>query len=484
MTTTVNLRKLLHRKAWESCTSAPAATAAGAFVVSDKYNAIAGSRAVYLASASSVWMYEGDQDAWQQLPASGAAGTFAAGSCGEMRALGAMGGVFTQTATAGSSTTITTNKTIVKSLVGRRIRVVAGAGVGYDSTIASNTLGTNAVLTVPVHTVAFDATTQYQIYSGSVWFLNAGTAAVGFSVYDFATNSWTARSVTGLPTAWGTTGQLISTLGAAGGFAVGTATAGAASTLVNGAKEWAVNMFANFQVRITAGTGVGQIRVIASNTANTLTASTPWTVVPDATSAYVLEGNIDCFYLFGNNAVTLYKFTVSTNTWATLAPTSARAAALGAGGSADWVDGVAGWDTETAVPHYLTTLYKQNGRYVYSFRGGASSLLDVYDIAANTWVSMVPYGGQQETFTTGSHSADMDGKVYLVKESTGRIFAFDIGAHDLLPLATNTTQVALGGVAVDGDKMFILPYSDGGTVILFAYFLRHSAADLVRMMVI
>lgn len=51
-------------------------------------------------------------------------------------------------------------------------------------------------------------------------------------------------------------------------------------------------------------------------------------------------------------------------------------------------------------------------------------------------------------------------------------------------MATNTTQVALGGAAVEGDKMFILPYVDGGTTILFGYMLRHSGADLVRMLVI
>lgn len=54
----------------------------------------------------------------------------------------------------------------------------------------------------------------------------------------------------------------------------------------------------------------------------------------------------------------------------------------------------------------------------------------------------------------------------------------------MVPLATNTTQVALGGTAVEGDKMFLLPYTDGGTVISFGYVLRHSGAELVRMLLI
>lgn len=484
MTTTVKLRKLLHRKAWENCTSSPAATTAGGFVVSDKHDITNGSRAFLMTSAAAVYLYEGSEDAWVTLPASGATGTFAAGSCGEYRGLGAMGGVFTQTATAGTTTTLTTNKTIVRGLAGCRVRVVAGTGVGYEGTVVSNTLSANAVVTVtPANGAAFDATTQYQIYSGSLWFMNAGTAAVGFSVYDVATNAWTARSVTGLPTAWGTTGQLISTMGGVKQFATGTATSATSTTLVNSAKAWAGSMWINYQVRITGGTGKGQIRVITASNGTTLTVGT-WTVTPDATSTYVIEGNDDAFYLLGNNAVTLYKFTVSSNTWATITPGAARAGNMAGGGTADWIDSSANWDNETQVAHYSTTLFKQNGRYIYSFRGGASSMLDVYDIAANTWISGVVYGNQMETFTAGSSSIDLNGNVFIAKEATGRVFSFEVDKNCLTPIATNTTQAALGGTAVEGDKMFVLPYTDGGTTILFGYMLRHSGAELVRMLVI
>lgn len=485
MAITVNLRKLLHRKAWESCTSSPVATASGAFIVSDKFDLINGARAFLVTNASSIYMYEGLEDGWAQLPNSGATGTFAAGACGEFRGMGAMGGSLTQTATAGSTTTITSNRTIVRSLEGQRIRVIAGAGVGYDGTVASNTLGANAVITVtPASGVTFDATTQYQVYSGSLWFFNAGTAAVGFSVYDLATNAWTARSVTGIPTAWGTDAQLVSTMGSANTFAAGTATAGASTTLTNSAKAWGTNMWANYQVRITAGTGKGQIRTIASNTGTVLTVSTAWTVTPDATSAYAIEGNDDYFYLLGNNAVTMYRYSASANAWTTLAPTAARAGAFAAGGTCGWIDSVEGWNNETLVPHYSTTLYKQNGRYFYCFRGGASSTLDAYDIAANTWVSGIAYGGQQETFTTGSSAKDIDGKIYLAKEATGRLFQFDVARNRIVGLGTCTMQTALGGTAVVGDKLFFLPFNEGGTELMFLYQLRHSGVDMARMLLI
>ena len=70
---------------------------------------------------------------------------------------------------------------------------------------------------------------------------------------------------------WSTDGRLISTPSHVA-YASGTATAGGASTLTNGAKTWTTNQWTNYQVRITGGTGSGQIRTIASNTG---TASPP-----------------------------------------------------------------------------------------------------------------------------------------------------------------------------------------------------------------
>ena len=477
MTTTVNLKKLLHPKRWENRTPCPAASTAGSFIVSDKYDLLNGSKAFYVQSAAVIYMYEGDEDSWIQLPASGLGGTFGAGACGEFRALGAMGGTFNQTVTAGGAASLTTNKTIVRNLAGMRIRTISGTGAGFDGTVVSNTIGANSVITTSGGSFAAD--TVFQLFSGSLWVATAAT--IGFGVYDRATNAWTARSVTGLP-AWGTDAQLVSTIGSAKEFATGTATAGGATTLTNGAKSWATNMWANYQLRIKSGTGAGQIRTIASNTGTVLTVSAAWTTNPDATSVYAIEGNSDFMYLLGNNAVTLYRYTVSTNTWATLSPTAARAGAMAAGASANWIDNVTGWDNEVAVPHTVgSTLLKQNGRYIYSFRGGATSTLDVYDIAANTWVSGLAYGNQQETFTTGSHSCDYDGNIYIQKEITGRFFKFDVDANNITSLSTNVTPQ---GAVLVGNRMFILPYTDGGTEIIFLYSVIHTSTILNRCLLI
>lgn len=493
MALTVNLRKMVHRKSAEYCAPNPAGnTVAGAFVVSDKSDMIPSHDiAYYVGGVNAIWNYNADHDAWLQLPNSGATGTFAAGACGEFRAISAPGGNITNTASAGTTTTFTTALTLTRDLAGYKVRVIAGAGVGYSGTIKGNTLGANAVVTVDVASgTAFGATTQFQIFAGSLWFFNSGTVAVGFSVYDRATNTWTARSVTGLPTAWGTDAQLVSTPGLSSnngqGFVNATAFAGGASTVSINGTNFLPNQFANFQVRIVSGTGAGQIRTISSNsagTSTTLTVSVAWTVVPDATSVIRIEGNDDHFYLLGNNAVAMYRFSISGNTWTTLAPTAARAGAPGAGMTADWIDGVTAtdWNDGSYGNHYLTTVVSQNGRYIYSFRGGASNVLDAYDIAANTWISGIAYGQQMEVFGAGSCSVDLDGYVYIQKDATGRYYRFDVAKNVLEPWVLNPLPQ---GAAVVGDKMFMTTYTDGGSKLNFLYALGQTRTELVRWVVI
>ena len=489
MPTTVNLRKMLHRKSAEYCTPIPAGnTVAGSFVVSDKSSLLPShDAAYYVGGVMSIWNYNADQDAWAQIPNSGIAGTFGAGACGEFRAISALGGNITQTATAGTTTTLTTNQPIIRDLVGCKLRAVGGTGIGYVGVVSKNTLGANAIITVsPANDVAFDSTTQFQVFGGSLWFFNAGSGAVGFSVYDRATNAWTAKSVTNLPTTWGTDGQLLSTPGmtsnGGNGFVNGTATSGTATTLTDAGKAWPVNGWANYQVRITAGTGKGQIRTITSNTATALTVAA-WTTTPDATSVYRIEGNDDVLYLFGNNAVTLYRYSISANTWSTLTPGAARSGAMGAGGTADWIDGVAAteWTDDSYGNHHSSGVIHQNGRYIYSFRGGATASLDIYDIAANTWVSGVTYGQQMETWSTGSCSVDLDGQIYIQKDVTGRIYKFDVAKNALDPFLLNPVPQ---GPAVAGDKMILTTYTDGGTTINFLYSLGHNRSELTRWLMV
>lgn len=66
----------------------------------------------------------------------------------------------------------------------------------------------------------------------------------------------------------------------------GKATAGAAATLTDSNKAWTANEFREYYVKITARTGTGQARKVASNTATALTVAPNWDTNPDATSVY------------------------------------------------------------------------------------------------------------------------------------------------------------------------------------------------------
>ena len=74
-----------------------------------------------------------------------------------------------------------------------------------------------------------------------------------------------------------------------------TATAGGAGTLTDatrvGPLAWTVDEFTGFLVTLTAGTGSGQTRIIASNTNDTLTTTAFWAISPDATSVYEIIGS-------------------------------------------------------------------------------------------------------------------------------------------------------------------------------------------------
>ena len=51
-------------------------------------------------------------------------------------------------------------------------------------------------------------------------------------------------------------------------------------------KAWTVNGYTNYAVKITGGTGSGQVRTIGSNTATQLTINNTWATLPDNTSTY------------------------------------------------------------------------------------------------------------------------------------------------------------------------------------------------------
>jgi hypothetical protein len=474
MPTTNGNRKILDLKRWEFCSPAPTTSAAGMLISSSRHSR---QQQLYLTGQNSALMYLPEEDGWVTLPSPGLAAALGAGASATAAgfSVGSSTAVFSLTATAGTTSTITTNQTLARDLRGYKIHIMAGPNNGSVLDIVSNTIGTNAVITVATQASAFSASTVYRLLTPT-WYVagNGSTAAASFRKYCWATNTWT--TLANMPASFGTDAKLVATPSIVDNsfrtFATGTATSATATTLVQTGKTWQASSWINSQVRITAGTGAGQVRTITANTADTLTVAT-WTTTPDATSQYAIEGNDNFLYLLGNNAVTMYRYDITANTWSTLSPVAARAAAPGAGMSAHWVHSASAsdWTNESLI---------LNGRYIYSFQGGASGALHRYDIPGNTWTT-ITYSPSSETFTTGTKYALHNERLYIQKEATGRWFAYDFVRSELFPWGT---MLYPQGTATVGDTAFDVIYEDGATDIFYVYLLLNSSTVLLRQMVI
>lgn len=477
MPTTQFNKKGLVLKRWEPLQSALGATVAGSCVAMAN---VIEQNALYINSNTTAWMYNPDEDGFVPLPSPALATTFGAGvaiTAGHF-SIGAATGLQFLSATSGTTSTIVTNQTLARDLRGYRIQIMAGPNAGLTLPIVSNTVTTNATITVATQASAFDSTTRFRLLTPVWYVVGASTLAAGsFRKYDFATNTWTTLAQANLPATISTDSTLTATPSFHGtayvSFATGTATSATGTTLVNSAKTWTVNQWANSQVRITAGTGAGQVRSITSNTGTTLTVPT-WTITPDATSQYSIEGNDDFIYYMGSGVVGLVRYSITSNTWTALTPTAARSGAPGAGMSGKWVYEVsdADWNNESAII---------NGRRIYSFRGAAGAVLDYYDIALNTWVSALTYSPQTEVFGAGTKYAYYGNYIYIQKDATLRWYRFSPVTQEMDGW---TTINNVTGAAVVGDTAYVYRYVDGSTVIPYVCFIFNTSTLHERQMII
>lgn len=269
---TNNTIPCLHRKEWQTMNPSLSNSVAGAFVTT--YAKERRDYAFYCLNATTHYLYSHNEDYWLQLPSGALAGTFGAGACGATDSWSN-----TYTATGGSTTTITTTTAVTSYLIGKKVRFTSGSNIGLEATVTGiivNPAGTNTIQFAALPNAVANGNT-FICTTGRVFVMNAGTIASGiFKSFDYMTGVWTTLSNTGLPASWGTDGRLVVTP-SDDVFATGTATAGAGTTITNATKTWTINQWTNYQIRITAGTGIGQVRTIASNTSTVITVSASWT---------------------------------------------------------------------------------------------------------------------------------------------------------------------------------------------------------------
>ncbi len=84
----------------------------------------------------------------------------------------------------------------------------------------------------------------------------------------------------------------------------GTATSGAATTITDTGKSWTVNALAGEEVAVYDGTGAGQYRTVASNTATAITVTVAWATNPASGSKYYVKDASEPPYV---SKVTMYE---------------------------------------------------------------------------------------------------------------------------------------------------------------------------------
>lgn len=480
-TETQNNLPLLHRKEWQTMTPAITATAGNMFVVND--NANVERFAFYMNSATVHYLYDHEQDDWIQVVSGAFSPALTAGACGCYSNWSP-----TYTATGGSTTTITValnTHNINGFVVGKYVEFLSGTaanlGLRREITAISTTgvAGSTITLTIATAPGAVAASDTFRINSGSFFIFTSGVVATSFKRFDIATMSWgSALSITNLAATWGTDGRMV-TPGMYGvSYDSGTASSGGATTLVDSTKAWATDQWIAYQVRITGGTGIGQIRPITDSDGTTLTVAT-WTINPDATSTYVIEGDENAIYLMGNNVTTTVKYSISGNSWANLSPTTARGGNVVAGMSGDFVGvtGDAKWADITNI---------RDGRYIYSFRG-TTSVLDRLNINGGTsgvptW-EVVTYHPSVNVLATGSGSEWTGEYIYFHTAPSAaipvRIYRYSVVNNTVKPIATDWY---LGGAVNQGNKIWIRALSSTGT-IKWIYYLGHTLTLLRRIMI-
>lgn len=515
MATTLKFRDIINLPLWRPETPALAAQTAGQCLAWDNRNNDTGCPFIYLLrSATAFDCYDPTTGDWIALASPALAGTFGVGATAIFAPSQGPRGTI---ATGGTSSQFTLT-TALPAAVGVNQLANRGDGVGYRikisgnaagssgkteyKTIIANTGGTTPTITLDsALTFAPILGDAYEIRSGRVFLLSAGTLAAGqWKYYDIATNSYSGNlATTNLPATINTDSSGVhlsesyvpSDRGSGEGFVDGgstydnatkdcvVATASSGTTITGSGMpaNLAADEFRNFQVRIvedtSTPTAVNQRRRISSHTSGATGVFTvaAWAVTPSATAKFVVENDDDKILLRSSAGVLIYNYNITANTW----DTSTWAAPVANGAGVVMVQGYG--------PARETSNTNHRHSFIYSVRGGASSAIDVLDIAGaatGSWSNDITYGKKSQTFTTGTCGAydptTLNGRfLHLNINGTQRMARFDV-KNRILDAGTYLRYSQ--GTALVGGRLAIGTFVDGATKLSQLYQLTCSQAQV------
>lgn len=511
---TVTVKPILDTGAWRMESNALAASAAGTGFSFDLRNdASRHPEFGYLRSATALDKFDPRKSAFLPLASPALAGTFGAGativrhpSQGPRGTLAAGGTISKIILTTALPAAVAINQLANRcDGNGFKIRIIGKAsGKVEERTIIGNTAGTTPTIWLNTAlSFAPAAGDGYEILSGRDFMLSAGTTAAGsWKYYDYATNSISGNlSTTNLPATIATDSnamalseQHVSNDRKPGeGFISGGATSdtknciqatAATATTISGSGMPATlvaDEYRNFQVRIVEDTvtptAVGQRSRISTHTSGATGVFTcaAFTVTPSASAKFVVENDDDKILLRSSATALVYNYNITANTWDTT--TWAAPVAHGAGVVLEQSFGI-------------TRDINNNARHshIYCLRGGASSAIDVLDIAGaatGSWSNDIAYANKAQTFTTGTCAAydpiTFNGKyLHINVNGTQQNARFDMLNRAMeLELPLDYPQ----GTAIVGGKLALACMDDGVTKLAQLYNLTGSQTAFLSLTV-
>lgn len=519
MALTINARDILDLPKWRHEAPLLAANSAGQSLAFDLRNNETGCPFFYnLRSATALDFYDPTTGEWGALTSPALAGTFGAGATSIFHPSQGPRG----TLAAGGTTTSVVLSTALPAAVAINQLANRGDGSGYVLKISGNSAGgsgkteyrkiiANTAGTTP--TIQLDSALSftpalgdsYEIRSGRVFLLSAGTLAAGvWKYYDIATNSYSASlATTNLPATIGTDSSAValsegytpSDRSVGEGFIGGGTTydgalknciqgTAAAATTITGSGMPATlfaDEYRNFQVRIVEDTvtptAVNQRRRISTHTGGATGVFTvaAWAVTPSSSAKFVIENDDDKILLTSSAGLFIYNYNITANTWDT--STWAAPVAHGAGVVMEQSFGIA----------RDITIGGARNSHIYRVRGGGSAAIDVLDIAGaatGSWSNDIAYGKKAQTFTTGTSGAydpsTLGGRfLHLNINGTQRMARFDMrnrimdaGSYLRFPM----------GTAVVGNRMATAAVIDGTTKVNNLYCAVASGTNVLSLL--
>lgn len=462
-----NNKYMLDRPMWEQLTFAPVIGVAGSCNCDDNrrfiYNYFQTS-----ATAAQFWRYDTWADCWQQL----ATPATQTGTVGAIKYVESVGGQFGGT-TYGSVWLLIGNGTVAyfykydiatNSWSAMSIASVP-ANIGTDFSIVfpepqlnNNEIGYHSGITRTITTSAVVATGATSISVSALPQPLASGARLRFGSFNVTLTADVAAGANVIPVISLPYGLLANTLieTPRGGLVTvrNTAAAGATSVDVYPIRR-ALTNGSIFKVEryvvLTASAAANATSITVSNVNYSLESG--------ATAYYY-----DHMYLVGGNATVMYRYSVSSNAWAT---TNASAVAIPAVTGA-----VGGGCTIKWLPSYAPNK-------LFIVRGNATSNIYSYDLVTNTFATAA-FHPSTETFTTAStHTARSIGnKGYSIissKDATMRIYEYDPSLSRLHPKMNQWLYPT--GAAAQGDRATCLRSPDE---VEFYYLLLPSSTAFVR----